>query len=448
MMPSKPNARSESIVTGDFTDWGEATREATDLLCRYIAVDTSNPPGNELAGVEFLSKVLAENGVDSETYAVDDTRASMSARLAGDGSKRPLVLLNHIDVVPAQREFWREDPFAGIVKNGVIWGRGALDMKSMAVMELMTLFLLKREGIPLKRDVRFLACADEEQGGVCGIDWLDVKYPELFDVEYVINEGGYGTTEMFGVKHPVFSCSVGEKGPLWLRLTARGLPGHGSVPHGDNCLERLVRALDKVQAWRRPITVLPEVKTMLERLKDAGIFDRDISESGLSPVAEENPLMRALLTDTVSTTMFNAGVKSNVIPSVAEATLDCRLLPGHDPAWFAEEVRRVIDDPRVEVEQVMESHTPISPADTDLFATIDAVTQKVVPGAVVIPSIATGFTDSRVFRRRGITAYGVALCLLELSDVATVHGNDERISIDKLEMGLRILYEIVRRMCA
>jgi acetylornithine deacetylase/succinyl-diaminopimelate desuccinylase-like protein len=145
--------------------------------------------------------------------------------------------------------------------------------------------------------------------------------------------------------------------------------------------------------------------------------------------------------------MLNAGVKSNVIPAVAEATLDCRLLPGHDPEEFIEQVRQVIDDPRVEIEQTMESHTPISPVDTELFATVEAVTREVVPDAVVIPSLASGFTDSRVFRRRGITAYGVALCLLELAEVATVHGNDERISVEKLEMGLRILYEIVRRMC-
>ena len=392
--------------------------------------------------------MLAENGIDSETYAVDAQRANMSARLSGDGSKRPLVLLNHIDVVPAEREFWREDPFAGVVKDGVIWGRGALDMKSMAVMELMTFLLLRRQGLPLKRDVVFLACADEEQGGVCGIDWLDAHHPELFDVEYVINEGGYGTTEMFGVKRPVFSCSVGEKGPLWLKLAAHGLPGHGSVPHADNCLDRLVRALHKVQEWQRPLTLLPEVRTMLQRLESAGIFDIEVSEQGLAGAAESNPLLCALLTDTVSATMFHAGVKSNVIPAVAEATLDCRLLPGHDPAQFIEDVRRIIDDPRVEIEQVMESHTPISPVDTELFATVETVTREAVPDAVVIPSIATGFTDSRAFRRRGVTAYGVALCLLEPADIATVHGNDERISIETLEMGLRILYEIVRRMCA
>ena len=446
MIPSTLHFVRCDEVIGEI-DWHEATREATDLLCRYIAVNTANPPGNEALGAHFLSQVLAENSIESEIYPVDANRANMSARLTGDGSKRPLVLLNHIDVVPAERQFWQEDPFAGVVRDGVIWGRGALDMKSMAVMELMTLLLLKRQGLPLKRDVIFLACADEEQGGINGIDWMDARHPELFDVEYVINEGGYGMTEMFGVKRPIFSCSVGEKGPLWLRLVAHGTPGHGSMPHDDNCLDRLVRALYKVQNWRRPVTLLPEVATMLKRLHSADIFQYEVSEKPLEKVAADNPLLRALLTDTVSANVFQAGVKSNVIPAVAEATLDCRLLPGHDPADFIEQVRQVIDDPAVEVEQAMESHTPISPVDTELFAVVDAVTREAVPNAVVVPSIATGFTDSRVFRRRGVTAYGVALCLLEAAEIATVHGNDERIPIEKLGLGLRMLFEMVRRMC-
>lgn len=448
MIPSIPLFIGRIAVATTQIDWDDVTRQATDLLCRYIAVNTANPPGNELLGARFLAQVFHESGIESEIYPIDDKRANMSARLPGDGSKRPLVLLNHIDVVPAERQFWQEDPFAGIVKDGVIWGRGALDMKSMAVMELMTVLLLRRHGVPLTRDIVFLACADEEQGGVAGIDWMDAHHPELFDAEYVINEGGYGMTEMFGVSRPVFSCSVGEKGPLWLRLVARGRPGHGSMPHGDNCLERLVRALYRVQSWQRPLTLLPEVATMLSRLLNAGIIDQEVSEQGLAAVAEENPFLRALLTDTVSANVFNSGVKSNVIPAVAEATLDCRLLPGHDPAEFIEQVRQVIDDPRVEIEQAMESHTPISPVDTELFQVVDAVSREAVPGAVVVPSIATGFTDSRVFRRRGVTAYGVALCLLDAAEIASVHGNDERLPIEKLRLGLRMLYEIVRRLCA
>ena len=311
----------------------------------------------------------------------------------------------------------------------------------------MTLLLLKRQRLRLTRDILFLACADEEQGGIRGIDWLDANHPELFDAEYVINEGGFGSTEMFGVKRPVFSCSVGEKGPLWLRLVTHGAPGHGSVPHSDNCLDRLVRALYKIQSWRRPVTLLPEVRAMLTRLREAGLLDEEISEAALAPLANHNPLLSALLTDTVSTTEFHSGVKSNVIPSVAEASLDCRLLPGHEPAAFIEQVKATIGDPRVEVEQMMESHTPISPAETEMFRTIEAVTRETVPDAIVVPAIATGFTDSRAFRRRGVTAYGFVPCLLEPAELATMHGNDERIPVEKLATGVRMLYEIVRRIC-
>jgi acetylornithine deacetylase/succinyl-diaminopimelate desuccinylase-like protein len=265
---------------------------------------------------------------------------------------------------------------------------------------------------------------------------MDAHHPELFDAEYVINEGPAATE--CSASSPVFSCSVGEAS---LAATRRACTPPGSCL-GDNCLERLVRASMDREAAHPP----PEVATMSSACGRGHPRPR-VSEQGLARVAEENPFLRALLTDTVSANMFNSGVKSNVIPSVAEATLDCRLLPGHDPAAFIEQVRQVIDDPRVEVEQVMESHTPISPVGTSYLSR----RRREPRGRARSdrgPSIATGFTDSRVFRKRGITAYGVALCLLDGAEIATVHGNDERIPIEKLSMGLRMLYEIVRRMCA
>jgi acetylornithine deacetylase/succinyl-diaminopimelate desuccinylase-like protein len=428
-------------------DWEAATREATELLSRYIAIDTSNPPGGEEAAARFLADVFRRDGVECQVYPVDEGRANLSARLPGSGEKRPLVLLNHTDVVPVDREFWDEDPFGGVVKDGAIWGRGALDMKCMGIMELMTLLLLHRQSVPLRRDLVFMAAADEEMGSAAGVEWLHENHPELFEAEYVLNEGGYGNREMFGVRRPTFTCSVGEKGPLWLRLIAEGPPGHSSVPHADNCLDRLVRALYKVQSWERPLTLLPEVRVMFERLREAAIFKADLSEEGVSELAADAPFLKALLTDTVSVTMMNAGKKSNVIPSIAEANLDCRLLPGHDPDEFIDQVRRVIDDPQVEVQQAFESHTPTSPVDTELFRTIEEVVAEQVPEAIVLPSIGTGFTDSRIFRRRGVVAYGLIPCLLEPAELATIHGNNERISIESLRLGTEILFEVVRRMC-
>jgi acetylornithine deacetylase/succinyl-diaminopimelate desuccinylase-like protein len=436
------------MTTAPTIDWEEVTSEAIDLLSRYIAIDTSNPPGREQAAADFLSDVLKENGIDCRVFSLPDGRANLAARLPGDGRKRPLVLLNHMDVVPVQPEFWQEEPFGGAVKDGYVWGRGAIDMKGMGVMELMTVLLLRRLRLPLSRDILFIAAADEEAGGDFGIEWLDKNHPELFDVEYVINEGGYGSKEMFGVKRPVFSCSVGEKGPLWLRLVSEGTPGHGSVPHNDNCVDRLARALHRIQEWEREPALLPEVRPMFDLLREAGMIKGDLSKETLAELTRATPLLKALLTDTISTTMVNAGVKANVIPASAEAVLDCRLLPGRAPDAFVEQLGAVISDPRIRIEKILESQTPTSPTDTGLFETIREVVREEAPEALLLPSIASGFTDSRAYRRRGVVAYGFIPTLLTTGELASAHGHNERISIENMRLGTRILLEVARRMCA
>lgn len=428
-------------------DWDAITQEATDLLSRYIAVDTSNPPGNEEAAALFLADVLRREGLEASLYEAAPGRANLSARLPGDGSKKPLILLNHTDVVPAEPSFWQEPPFAGTVRDGVIWGRGALDMKGMAIMELMTLLLLKRHRIPLKRDVVLLAVADEEVGGEVGIDWMDRHHPEVMEAEYVLNEGGYGFVELMGVRKPVFNCSISEKGPLWLKLTAHGAPGHASVPHGDNSLERLVRALYRVQGWQHPVTVLPETELYFRRLHQGGFLADEPTESTLARMAESNPIVRSVLANTVSVTTCTAGYKHNVIPAVSEATLDCRLLPGQSAQAFLEELKGVIDDPKVEVEEVYRSETASSPVQTELFDIVEEVARETVEGAVVLPSVSTGFTDSRIFRRRGRVAYGFIPILLEPLDAAAIHGHNERISIQNLRLGTQIVFEVTRRLC-
>jgi acetylornithine deacetylase/succinyl-diaminopimelate desuccinylase-like protein len=431
-------------------DWDAVTAEATDLLSRYIQVDTSNPPGNEEAACRFLEEVLRSEGIAAiDLYDASDAesqgRMNLRARLSGDGSKRPLILLNHTDVVPVEAQYWEVPPFSGAVIDGSIWGRGALDMKSLAVMELMAFLLVERLGLPLKRDLVFLACADEEAGSKYGVDWLDQHHPEALDAEYVINEGGRGHTELLGIRRPAFLCGVAEKGPLWLILRAEGRPGHGSVPHRNNPLDRLVRALHRILEWERPIRLTPAHVEYLRRLERSG-FIPDTSEETLRRLAAEDDVMRSTLTDSVSITMARAGIKHNVIPAVAEASLDCRLLPGTDPQAFIAELRTVIDDPRVNIEQVMESHAPPSPHDTELFRVMEDVLREHVEEAVVVPSVATGFTDSRVFRRRGAVAYGLTPVLLDGHEAATVHGHNERISIDNLRLGCQVMFEVVCRM--
>jgi acetylornithine deacetylase/succinyl-diaminopimelate desuccinylase-like protein len=436
-------------------DWDAITEEATRLLSDFIRIDTSNPPGREKAACDWLGGLLRAEGIDEIAfYDASDggehgaERMNMTATLRGDGRKAPLILLSHTDVVPVERQYWDFEPFSGAVVDGVIYGRGALDLKSMGIMELMAMFLIKRHGIPHSRDIVYMALADEEAGGRWGIDWMEAHHPELLDAEYVINEGGWGSAEVFGVRRPAFNCSVSEKGPLWLKLTAEGRPGHGSVPHPDNALERLVRALNRIQEWARPVTVVPELREYFNRLYRAQVMSGEQSQAAMEKLAADNLLARAVLTNTVSTTTAHSGMKHNVIPGVAEATLDCRLLPGQDPAEFTQQVRDIVADAKVRVEPVFESSTPASPIQTELFGVIEDTVHDHMEEALVLPSVSAGFTDSRVFRKHGITSYGFIPYLLEQHEAMTVHGHNERITVENLRLGTQILFETVRRICA
>jgi acetylornithine deacetylase/succinyl-diaminopimelate desuccinylase-like protein len=435
-------------------DWDAVTEEATRLLSEFIRIDTSNPPGRELAACEWLARLLRTEGIDDIAfYDASDAREhgaermNMTATMAGDGTKAPLILLSHTDVVPVERQYWDFEPFSGAVVEGVIYGRGALDMKSMGIMELMSMFIIKRHRLPHTRDIVYMALADEEAGGAWGIDWMEAHHPEVLDAEYVINEGGWGSAEVFGVRRPAFNCSVSEKGPLWLKLVAEGRPGHGSVPHPDNALDRLVRALAKVQEWSRPVEMVPELRHYFDRLYRGRVLDTQPTQSSLEQLAGRNLLARAILTNTVSATTARAGMKHNVIPAIAEATLDCRLLPGQDPEAFTQQIRDVIGDPKVRVETVFASSTPASPIETELFGIIEQTVHDHVEDALVLPSVSAGFTDSRVFRKHGITSYGFIPYLLEQDEAMTVHGHNERITIENLRLGTQILFETVRRIC-
>ena len=429
-------------------DWDAAFEEALGILQDYLRIDTSNPPGRERLACDFLGAILEREGIACETFDAGDDRVSLRAVLRGDGGKQPLMLLNHTDVVPVEREYWDEEPFAGIVRNGEIWGRGTLDMKGLGVAELITVLLLKRAGLPLARDVVFLAVADEEAGGTRGIEWLEANHPEALAAEYVINEGGGGSTELFGVKRPVFTVTTAEKGPLWLRLVAEGRAGHGSVPHRDNALDRLVRALGRVQEWERGYHLSPVVEEYFARLERAGVYGGGTSFESLQKTAAGHGRIRAVMTNTISATTASAGIKHNVIPGRAEATLDCRLLPGVDVEAFEAELASVIDDPRVRIERVFAGASETSPHDTELFATIESVVRELVEDAVVTPGVTPGFTDSRVFRNRGVVAYGFSGGLTSPNLARTVHGHNERITLDSFRLSCQMIYEVTRRMCA
>ena len=429
-------------------DWDTWTEQATEWLSAFIRVDTVNPPGNEARACQWLGRILDAEGIPYQTFDPGDGRTSLVARLAGDGSRgKALILLNHTDVVPFERDQWTVDPLGGEIRDGYVWGRGALDMKSQGIMELISFLIHHRMHLPLTRDLVFMAVADEEAGSAQGVEFLDREHPELLDCDYVINEGGGGSTEALGVERNTINIGVSEKGPLWLRLRARGRPGHGSVPHDDNAADHLVRALHRVLSWKRPQFVTPEVQDYFDQLHAAGVLERPPTPEVLAELGEGNPHLKSIQMNSISLTTLTAGVKHNVIPAMAEATLDCRLVPGYDAERFIEELTRVIDDSRIEIERVFISSTPTTSQDTELYAIMVRESKRVLEDALVLPSVSSGFTDSRVFRRRGIAAYGFVPTLTGPSEQGRVHGNDERISIENLRIGTQIMHQVVRGIC-
>jgi len=430
-------------------NWEALEGEMVQLLSEYIAIDTSNPPGNEAAAARWLGELLHREGIESEYFASAPGRESLIARLPGTdgaGNETALMLLNHTDVVPVEERYWSGPPFAGVVHDGCVWGRGAQDCKGLGILELMTFILFKRLDLPHRRDLIFFAIADEEAGGEFGIEWFARHHPDLLDAEVVINEGAGGMTDFMGTDRPLFGVAAAEKSPLWLRLHTEGPPGHGSMPHDKNALSRLVRALGKVTAWQRDRRIVPEVAPFFEALSAAGILEPIDDERAAERTAAKNPLVNALTQDTISLTTASAGIKVNVIPAVAEATLDCRLLPGRSADGFIEELRRQIDDPEVTIERIFSAEGPSSTLDHRLLAAIRDVVREHVEEALVVPVVCVGFTDSRTFRRLGVPAYGFSPTLATDEERRTIHGHDERIQIESLRLGLQILFGVVRRM--
>ncbi len=426
-------------------DWDRATNEATSLLREYVRIDTSNPPGNEELAVRFLGDILRNEGIDFETADSAPGRSNLIARIGGQGAG--VCLLNHTDVVPVERQFWEGDPFSGELRDGVVWGRGTLDMKAMGIIELMTFLLLKRQGIQLRKPVVFLAAADEEAGSDYGVTWIADNRPEWLEAEVVINEGSYGLAPTSPKERPVFQVAPSEKVPLWLKLTVRGRAGHGSVPHGDNCAEHLVQALGRVATWQRQTRITPLMRAHAEGMAAANRMP-PATDSEMTKAAARFPGFRARLMNTVSLTTIHTGIKVNVIPAEATATLDCRLLPDVDADAFMADLKAVINDDRVVIDVINRFEGTESSMDTEFVSVVRQVAAELVEGAMVVPELTSGFTDSRIYRVRGIPAYGFVPCLVNPGELSGVHGHNERISVENLRLGMQVLYEVVRRLCA
>jgi len=438
-------------------EWSALGDEAAGLLAPYLRINTTNPPGNEIVAARWLAAVLRRDGIEAQIFEPAPGKANLIARLRGDGSARPLILLNHMDVVLASPEYWQVDPFSGAVQGGYIWGRGALDMKGEAIAQLMTLVILKRASIPLKRDVIFLATSDEEIGAGVGAGWFAERHADLIrDAEFLITEGGTTrANERGGIDY--YGVGTTEKSPFWLDVTAHGTPGHGSRPTPDNPAHHLVRALDRIADWRTPLVVTPGVERYF---RDLAALESDSTRrrwfADIRAALRDSAAVRAitgdltynaLLRNTVSITGLKGSDKTNVIPPVATAALDVRLLPGQDPAAFLAELQRVVGDTAVTFRPQGPSWPATeSPTDTELFRAIEAAAHARDPGALVTTPMLAGFTDSHYFRRLGIATYGLGPFPLTVSESRGVHGNDERVSIEALHFGVRFLYDIVQRV--
>jgi acetylornithine deacetylase/succinyl-diaminopimelate desuccinylase-like protein len=435
-------------------DWNKLLNEATGHLQEYIHIQTVNPPGNEIEGASYFKSIFDAEGIPCQVFEPSPGRGSILATLKGNGKKKPILLLNHIDVVPAEKEHWKVDPFAGMIQDGYLYGRGALDDKSMGIIELMVLLILKREKVPLKRDVFFFAAADEETGGGWGVEWAIENVPRLREAEYALNEGGSitlnedGTADRYGI-------SNSQKVLFQLEVKAKGTSGHGSMPHSDNPNVKLVEALQRVTKWETPYNMLPQVKEYFLKIApkqppaDRKFFEdieKGLSDPAFSKRLTSNPIYNAIVRDTISLTILQGGNKINVIPSESTASLDCRLIPGSSKEDFLKEVKKRLGD-EIEVKVVSESHSlPPSSLDTDLFQAIQRLAAKNDPGCPVVPLLLSGATDSRFLREKGVVTYDFCPFRLTETELKTEHGNDERIALENLRFGTKMLVEVIKEV--
>ncbi|MGA2022362.1 MAG: M20/M25/M40 family metallo-hydrolase [Candidatus Sulfotelmatobacter sp.] len=427
---------------------------ALTWMQEYLRIDTTNPPGHEMRAVSFYRKILDQEGIENRVFEYTPGRGDLWARLPHTTAeaKRPIILLNHMDVVTSDAAHWKVPPFSGEIKDGWLWGRGAQDMKDEGLAQLVVMVMLKREKVALDRDVIFLAVADEEAGGT-GTDWFIGHQRDLLgNAEFLINEGGENLLDKGKVKY--VGVDVGEKTTFWLHVVAHGRPGHASRPIPDSAPNRLVQALDRILAYRTPLKVLPVVDEFLhemapyeppEQAREYRNIRKAIEDKKFQQDVEKDEALNFLLRDTISLTMMGGSEQTNVIPPEAWANLDVRILPGGNPKALLDQVRLVVDDPNVTVEPLNAEfrEANYSPTNTALYEAIRKVSAKYFPGTPVVPHITSGYTENQRYRPLGINAYGVNPYTATDEEGNTEHGNDERIRVEEVRRGPRILFDVV-----
>ncbi len=441
-------------------DWKAQEAEILRLYSGLVQIDSSNPPGNETAVVNYIKKVFDAEGIPAQVFALDPSRANIVARIRGNGRKRPVLIMAHTDVVGVQREKWPVDPFGAIRKEGYIWGRGTVDDKDKLAANLTTLLLLKRTGAKLDRDVIFLAESGEEGTTAPGIEFMVNKHFDQIDAEYCLTEGG-GATIRDG-KVVAVTVSTTEKLPRRIRLVVNGTSGHGSVPRTDNALVHLSSAVAKIGTWETPIRLNDTTRTYFERLAGISAPDAAARYNGITNpqrtaaiqryLAENEPMHYSMLRTSVVPTILKAGFRMNVIPSEAEATIDVRMAPGEDDKTFFDQMRQVIGDPAVKIERITDGERPAtapSRLDTEMFRALEAVSKRVYPGSVPLPTMLTGATDMAFLRAKGVQSYGIGAATTENDRTNYgAHSDVERLPESSLYSFVRFTWEAVLEVAA
>jgi acetylornithine deacetylase/succinyl-diaminopimelate desuccinylase-like protein len=435
-------------------NWDKVKDEATRILSHYIKLNTINPPGNEIQGAIFLKKILDEEGIKSDIIESEKGRGNLIARIKGTEDKPALLLLHHIDVVPAEEEKWKYPPLSGKVINGEIWGRGALDCKSLGVMELLTVIILKRIGFQPKRDIILAATADEETGGEYGVSWLLKEYPHLIDAKYVINEGGGIGFERSDTH--LYFCQTAEKGVCWLRFVFQGESGHASLPHGNNCISEMSKAITIISELSFPFRVTSVSERFIKEIAQeqdfmpSPKFLKLLDPQSFSDIIEEfsDPSLKVILPsmfyNTIVPTVIRGGKKTNVLPSECYFEVDARILPGERPEDTINLIKDLLKDiSDFQVEVLSSSAASESLVDSEILTCIERSFKKHDHRAKLIPYMSSGASDSRFFRKLGAIAYGVQM-EASFKTLSSIHSHNEKISSNTLLFGIKVLYDAVR----
>jgi acetylornithine deacetylase/succinyl-diaminopimelate desuccinylase-like protein len=450
LSPAIASAQAKAV------DWDALSREGQTILADYLRINTTNPPGNEMVAAKFLKAILTREGIESQILDSADlggNHANLYARIKGNGSKKAIALLHHMDVVPATASQWSVDPFSGVVKDGYIWGRGAIDMKGEAVAHLMAMIALKRSGAPLNRDIVFIANADEEFTSTGGLVFVKNHADLLKDVEYLITEATENSVVDGKVKY--FAVGVAEKRTFWQKLTVKGIPSHGSRPTKNNPVPKLVAALDRIAKYETPLHVTPGVQKYFRDIarlypEPRRTWLSDVTKALNDPAARswilDDVYWNAYLRNTISLTGITGSNKTNVIPPEATAEIDIRLLPDADPNEVLATLQRIVGDTAVHWSTILPPKTPLeSPIDTDLFRAIERAAKERAPDAFVTTPMQTGATDRPTYRKLGIITYAIDPFLTEQAERQKgVHGNNERLSIANVGFGIKYVYDILR----